>query len=62
MMGLDPRELRDLVLPYAELPQGDLCKQRQYPGGCWGRGQAFVAWELLIMCTEVQTDLSLGVR
>ena len=59
MRGVAPRELRDLLRPYAELHQGDVCQQSQSHGGCGSRAQALLAWELLIMDMEGQTDLAL---
>ena len=49
VMGLDTRELRDLLVIYPKLDQGDLCKQGQHHRRRWGCGQAFVAWNLPIM-------------
>jgi len=50
MMGLDTSNLPDLVLAYPELHESYLSKQGQHHRRCWGRGHAFVAWELLVMC------------
>src|SRR5215470_16246762 len=58
-MGLDTRDLRDLLLIYPQLDQGYLCKQGQHYRRRWGGCQAFVAWKPLVMRVQVQTDLSL---
>jgi len=59
VVRLDTIELRDLLLSYCELDQGHMGKQREQHRRCWGGGQAFVPWELLVMRLEVQTDLPL---
>src|SRR5262245_55436326 len=59
MMGLDTSNLPDLVLAYPEMYSGYRSKQGQHDRRCWDRGHAFVAWELLVVCAEIQTDLAL---
>jgi hypothetical protein len=58
-MGLDPRELRHLLLIAPYVAQRSLCKQGQHDRGCWGCCQALVPWELLGMRAQVETDLAL---
>ena len=59
MMGVDTRERRDLLLVSLSLNQCYLCQQSPDHCGWWERGQAWVAWELLVMRAEGETDLSL---
>ena len=59
VMRLYPIYLRDLLISYFELDQGYVGKQCQHHCRCRGGGQAFVAWELLVMRLEVETDLAL---
>jgi hypothetical protein len=58
-MRADPRELHDLVLIYPSLNQSYLGKQGEHDGRRWRGGHPLVAWELLVMGTQVQPDLTL---
>jgi hypothetical protein len=58
-MGLETIHLRDLLIAYPELHQGDLGKQRQHHRRRWGRCRAFVPRDLLIIGTEVEANLPL---
>ena len=59
VIGLHTRELGDLLPLYPQLDQCYWGKQGQYHRRRWGCCHAFVAWNLLVMCTQVQTDLPL---
>src|SRR5207244_3251837 len=60
VIRLEPRELCNCFPIYPELDQSDVGKQGQHHGCRWHCGHAFVAWELLVMRTQVQTDLALN--
>ena len=59
VIGLEPIYLGKLLTTYPELDQSYLGKQGQHDRRCGRWGHAFIAWELLIMCTQIQTDLPL---
>ena len=58
-MRLDTLYLLDLLLAYLYLDQSHLGKQGQHHCRRWYRCHAFVAWDLLVMRAQVETDLSL---
>jgi hypothetical protein len=58
-MGLNPSDLPHYLLIYPSLDQGYVGKQGQHHRCGWRSGQAFVAWELLRMRAQIETDLSL---
>src|SRR5262245_61780139 len=59
VVRLETVDLLHLLLIYPHLDQCYWCKQGQHHRRCWDGGQAFVAWELLVMGAEVETDLAL---
>jgi len=59
VVGLETVHLRNLMIIYPELAQGDLGQQGQHDRGPWSCCRPCVPWDLLRLAPQVEADLPL---